>query len=168
MQYAAASSTYLSALDELLKQLPQNTALLIGHEVTVTQGFNTKLLHVNETVELEYNTNFDYWSLKFTLSCQQGDNTIRVSSYEDFGIVYRMLKDKLSGQIETCAYCSKSDFKSDGGEDLRHGWYCFRENSDLDMSNPWYERLDEFDHAIPNISAFYWCPSFSYKNKTFA
>ncbi|MBA9088813.1 hypothetical protein FHR92_005348 [Fontibacillus solani] len=167
-QFIVESSNYSSAMEELLIQLPKNTSITMEHEVVLVQNDSRVIIQLAETVELEYIPRYDSKVVKFTLCHQRGGKQqVCVSSYEDFGIVLGMLDNELFGKFEICAYCSKGDFKSDGGEDLRHGWYCFRKVDNIDMDKSWYERLDEFDQAIPNMSVFYWCPKFTYKNKKF-
>ena len=158
------SNNYTTALEKLLLQLPPKTRITFKHDIFLDHG---EIKLINEIVETSYIENSGETLIKFTL-CVSDEEEICVTGYDDFGIALKALNLKLNRSIETCAYCSKSDFMSNGGEDVRHGWFCFRDVIDVDMTKPWYERIDKYEKANPNMSSFYWCPEFQYKSKVFA
>lgn len=160
----AVSNNYNTALEKLLLQLPPKTKIIFKHDIFLDHG---EIILINEIIEMSYIENSGETLIKFTL-CVPDEEELCVTGYDDFGIALKALNLKLNRNIETCVYCSKSDFMSNGGEDLRHGWFCFRDVTNVDMSKPWYDRIDKFDQAYPNMSAFYWCPEFQYKCKVFA
>lgn len=166
--FESNSQGFTLALEHLLEQLPEGAKITFVHDIFIKKGLKEEFLTIKEEVGLEYVPGSHTLLIKFDLFTNYEDRLINVSSYEDFGIAFSKLKDELTVKIETCAYCLNGDFKSDGGEDLRHGWYCFRDIKDIDLSEPWFDRLEQFEIAIPNMSAFYWCPAFTHKNKTFA
>lgn len=162
--YSVEAPTYSLALEELLKLQPKDTIISIEHTIFVNFKTVKEPIKLNETVKLEDTPFSQDKVIKFEILFEDDKS---VYAYEDFGIAFKKLSAALQGRIETCAFCSNGDFKSDGGEDLRHGWYCFREVDDVDMRKAWYERLEYFQQAIPGMSAFYWCPKYSYADKIF-
>lgn len=159
---------YTSAIKLLLMELPLESQLLIQHSILYDEESKKGILKVEEYVQIKRHEIIEDIVVYYTLSCVDINNIpVSESIDEDFSIVFSKLNERLNLRLHVCANCQFSDFKSDGNEDLRHGWYCFRKFNDYRKDKVWYERLDAFDKAAPNINALYWCPKFSYEKKSY-
>ncbi len=168
LELECVAGNYSLALEKLLKEFPINTEIQIVNKLGVINKGKREYIEINETVRLSFDPYQNDYSIEFILSCIFDEQHLITSSFDDFGIALSNLVKKINLPIESCAYCLNGNFKSDGSEDLRHGWYCFRDVEDVNLQIPWYERIELFEKAAPNLSAFYWCPSFKYVNKVFA
>ncbi|OXM87391.1 hypothetical protein [Paenibacillus rigui] len=167
LSYECQESNYLESLATILSQLPEGYKMKHQNRVAVTSGKGNQLVDITEFVSLTYLSSVDDKVLKFELRCLFDGNMYSVDSTEDFSIALQKLKNKMNVDFNICAFCENGDFMSTGGEDLRHGWYCLREVIPRKRLLPWFEREDEFKKAIPNLSAFHWCPKFSLSDKEF-
>lgn len=168
LELESIAENYSYALEQLLKKVPKNTEIKIINKLGVINKGEREFIEIEEVVKLCFVPYENDYSLEFTLSCIFDGQHFVTSSFDDFGIALSNLMKKINVLIEACAHCLFANFISDGSEDLRHGWYCFRDIEDANMQLPWYERIDQFKEASPNISAFYWCPSYKFVNKVFA
>lgn len=162
-------SNYVECLVELLKAIsPEYKQLMLINQIFIKTGKQKlELLEITETVSLKLDVSAEEDVLHFALNCSYGGKEYAAEASEDFSIALQQLKENLPVEFQICGFCVFSDFKSDGSEDLRHGWYCFRENEEIDLDIPWFQREDSFNEAIPFINAFYWCPHFQYSAKAY-
>lgn len=159
---------YTHALISLLQNLSTDASLIFTNKIYGRINGKRQVIEVNEQVKLYYLENDQEYILEFELSYDRNGERCVASSKEDFGIALMKVIRSFEFSLEICASCKNSDFKSDGGEDLRQGWYCFRELDHTRMNDPWYEREELFELAIPHKDAFYWCPAFTSSEKVFA
>jgi hypothetical protein len=83
-----------------------------------------------------------------------------------FDFAFGRLLDQLPGKMQVCATCALGSFQSGGGEDLLHGWYCFRDlGVDPSKWDRWWEHGAEYDAARQDVSALHWCPSYHERSK---
>ncbi|WP_240421801.1 hypothetical protein [Paenibacillus periandrae] len=165
--YESQENTYLEALATIFRQLPEGYKVKLQNRVAVTSGKGNHFIDITELVSLTYLASADDSVLRFEIQCLFNDTQYSAEATEDFSIALQKLKNKMNVNFNICAFCENGDFMSTGGEDLRHGWYCLREVMPRERLLPWFEREDEFKKAIPNLSAFHWCPKFSLSDKEF-
>ncbi|NOJ74154.1 hypothetical protein [Paenibacillus alvei] len=159
--------SYTNALESLLGNFQHSTEIRFENYIAVTEGKSKNILKIEEVVKLTDVPYENDLQLEFVLKSNFKDRVITTTSFHDFSIAIGKLVREMNLACESCAYCYYGDFKSDGGEDLRHGWYCFREIQGINMEVPWFDRIEYFSQAIPNIDAFHWCPSFRLLDKIF-
>ena len=148
---------FRESLTRLFEKLPEQSKITMVDEIAISSFRQT--LNVQSTISLRYSEDAESDVLHYVLVTDYKGKEISVECEEDFSIPLQKIKNIINAEFHICAYCQLSDFKSDGGEELRHGWYCFR-NVDEDLSIPWFERMEGFEKAIPNVDAFHWCPQF--------
>ncbi|WP_068777311.1 hypothetical protein [Paenibacillus sp. FJAT-26967] len=154
---------YCDCMTKLLKKT--NSTLLLEDALFIrTNQASLEKIIIEEKLFLSTD-DLGEETLSFSLGCNYKGIHYNTAAVNDFSIALQDLRNQLQVEFHICAYCLRSDFKSDGGEDLRHSWFCFREVRELNPNKPWFQREDEFDEAIPNVDAFYWCPAFQYKFK---
>lgn len=164
LQAPTGYDDYLSALtDGILTQVPDHV-LHLSHRVPFEpEGTGAPILLL-----IKEQAWFDsaLHSVRFRLEAEvNGKNT--VSEADEFDIAMTQLTATLPGQLHVCFTCSLADYISYGGEDLRHGWHCFR---DLGVNpalwDQWWDHEDEYRLAMQGVSALHWCPSFRKRGRT--
>ena len=148
---------YRECLIRLLEKLPDPSQITMFDEIATANCGQT--IMIQNTVSLWYSASAEAHILHYVLTTHHKGREISAECYEDFSIALQKLKDAVQEELHICAYCQQSDFMSDGSEELRHGWYCFR-NVNEDRSLPWFQRIEDFEKAIPNVDALHWCPKF--------
>ena len=164
----AVESSYSRSLEALLRELPSGSTLHLNNKIVINKNGFCHVMEISEKVKLSFVPYENDDLIEFILGCTFENQGLIAACFDDFGIAFSNLVKQIGLPVETCAYCHNGDFKSDGGEDLRHGWYCFRDVENANMQLPWVERLKMFSKATPNLSAFFWCPGFQYQNKELA
>lgn len=148
---------YRECMTHLLSKLPDQSQITMFDEIATENCGQT--INLRNTVSLRYSASAGAHILYYVLTTHHQGKEISAECYEDFSIALQKLKDAVQEEFHICAYCRQSDFMSDGAEELRHGWYCFR-NVHADRSIPWFQRIEDFEKAIPNVDALHWCPKF--------
>lgn len=172
--YESGCGGFGPTLSELLLKLSPSCQPLSEHHVCIRMEHSisikrhdghSEILTLKECIQNVPELFMDEYTIQYTLTCLSEDKReIRTVSVEgDFVHALQKIVDQLDIELHTCAYCQYADFKSMGGEDLRHGWLCFREVGPIDFDIPWFMREDQFDQAIQNVDALYWCPAFQYR-----
>ena len=163
-EYLGEGDSYTQALSSLLEKMEYDTELVFINKVVVVQEKSKFVIEINECVRRALEPFENQKLIEFKLSCNFNGITIATHAFEDFSISFYNLIKQIQGNVECCATCNQGDFKSDGAEDLRHGWFCFRD-VDVSLQIPWFERLESFEVAVPNVDAFHWCPEFQFEKK---
>lgn len=154
--------SFMECLISILEKLPEGCKLKLQNKVHVMQDKQLEILQIEEFVSLAKVQSSEDNQIHFLLQCNYNGVSFEADGIEDFSIALTRLQKKMDVKFFTCFFCENAEFKSVGGEDLRHGWYCLREIRDKKLGLPWHERVDEFEKAIPNVSAFHWCPKFNW------
>ncbi|MBG9799108.1 hypothetical protein O0555_18075 [Brevibacillus laterosporus] len=152
--------TYVQSLLELITKLPEGYELKFLNIVQSTNGNSIEILTIEEYIAVTRQYDPDEPQLKFRLVCDYRGITFEAEAIEDFSIALQALQDKMDVSFNICAFCSNGDFRSTGGEDLRHGWYCLRDVLNRHPDLPWFQREKEFQEAYSSVNAFHWCPSY--------
>lgn len=158
-------TSYTECLLETMKQLPKQSKIKSFNRVHISNSNKEDITTIKEEISLVWLDSIEDYHLKFELECSFNGTVYKALAFEDFSIALQKLKNLMQVDMNICAYCKHGDFRSDGLEDLRHGWYCFREFEKSDL--PWFQREEEFRRAIPNLDAFHWCPMHNKDSRTF-
>ncbi|GIO04049.1 hypothetical protein J31TS6_00770 [Brevibacillus reuszeri] len=154
-------SNYVQSLLTLMTKLPEGFQLKFSHSFQIENMDGLEVINVEEFVSVTFDYDPDEPQLRYNLLCDYGRETFTSESTEDFSIALQALQTKMDINFSICAFCSNADFRSTGGEDLRHGWYCLRDVENRKPELPWFQREEEFQKAYPNVSAFHWCPRYA-------
>lgn len=159
----ASGYNFTVSLLELLRKLPHHSKICITHDLIAKQNDSVTLLKLEENISLVFLESIQDYSVQFNLACSIDGITYQSQSIEDFSIAMAELNRKINVNLQMCFNCKFADFKSNGCEDLRLGWYCLR---DIGIGNnkKWFEVEDNFGQALPGMSAFYWCPKFCFED----
>lgn len=166
--YRICRGGFGSCISDLLNEISGDSQLIFENKVFVKgRDGKLKVLVLIETIKNVPEQYSDDITVEYRLECnfEEKKEIDTISNEGDFSIALQKLIDLLDIEMHVCAFCQFADFKSTGGEDLRHGWYCFREIGKVDFDVPWFMREDQFENAIPNVDALYWCPKFQYRTK---
>jgi len=160
--WASSSGGFLWTLtQELLPQLPSQTRLMMSHVVALKQEKRLDFISIEEVVWSERDEEHEWFQPHFLLRCEVQGRCYEASGAEDFDEVFRQLAAQLPGQLQVCHFCHYADFQPIGGEDLRHGWRCFRDvpPEQWESYRRWFP-AEVYERAIKQVDAFHWCPSF--------
>lgn len=147
-----------------LKYLKASYKKSLIDEVISQEFYEQQLVRIKEASKVykeneEKKTKFQ--EIQFELTCTYKGNNYQSVGHGDFRIaLYDLIKNLDGPVLKTCPCCRFSDHMRYGDEDLRHGWFCFRDLN-TDFSLVWYKREDDFERAIRSLSAFHCCDSFS-------
>lgn len=153
---------YTECLVEILKKLPVGYSLKFQSKVNVINNESSfETIVIDEYASLiNPEQNEEYWHVNYHLRSTHKGVDYEANATEDYYYALKNLKRDMNLGFSICFYCENADFKSDGSEDLRHGWYCLRELNDRKKDIPWFQREEEFEKAISNVDALHWCPMF--------
>lgn len=154
-------SNYVQSLLVLMTKLPEGYRLKFSNSFQIENMDAIEVIKVEELVSVTFDYDPDEPQLRYNLLCHYGGKTFTSESVEDFSIALQALQTKMDINFSICAFCSNADFRSTGGEDLRHGWYCLRDVENRKPELAWFQREEEFQQAYPNVNAFHWCPSYA-------
>ncbi|MDZ7380104.1 MAG: hypothetical protein ONB06_12260 [candidate division KSB1 bacterium] len=159
---ARSSGGFLWTLtQELLPQLPTQARLMMSHVLALKREKQLDFISIEEVVWIEREEEHEWSQPHFLLRCDLQGRCYEASGVEDFDEVLRQLAAQLPGQLQVCHFCHFADFQPIGGEDLRHGWRCFRDvpPEKWESYRRWFP-ADVYERAIKQVDAFHWCPSF--------
>lgn len=154
---------FLSALtDGILTQIS-------GH--VLEQSHSVPYLPEGEVIPVPLRVREQAWfdsssqTVRFRLEAEVHGRNITAEA-DEFDIAMDQFVASIPGQLHVCFNCGLADYMSYGGEDLRHGWHCFRDlGVDPSAWEQWWDHEDEYERAVQRVSAFHWCPSFKHRAK---
>lgn len=162
---------FFSVLSNLLDQLPQNSMLMIPHQVAIVNLDE----HTESTVTLEewlypYEEK-DNGTVVYQLKLSFNGVSVETALSTAFSVVVRDMQRRLGDkfQIKVCWFCKYLvEEIYYGGTDSRHDQlYCFRDRPDLlttvlNTSPRLYARDPLLAKATPDMSALHSCSAFIY------
>ncbi|MWV47180.1 hypothetical protein GRF59_26655 [Paenibacillus sp. HJL G12] len=143
------SGLFVTCIESILSELSKDSILQMKNSVKV----NDQVVQLVESYSLNENE-----TIRIELQCDYNGISYSGSSLEEFDYALGELEDKMNIKFQVCANCNNGNITSIS--DLRHGWHCFRNIENQLTSLAWFERDEEFEESISNVSALHWCPKF--------
>lgn len=144
----------------ILPRMPEGAALELDH-IVETLGANDQARFIRMVETIAAGRAGDEPVAVFTLSFEVDGRHCEVTEAEDIYYALREVARGLQGACRICGYCAFAHVPPYGGDDWRHGLFCFRDDPGA------YEELKHCadlrtwaSRSWSNVDAFHFCPSF--------
>lgn len=157
----AHDQTFHSALTKMLLALPPGVVLAIRHNALV-RDVTGRVVMAQMTENITLTQGDDWASASYELLVPLGGIEAKASNPEDVFYVFHDLQTQHGLRLICCGTCHYGRTSGFGGDDWRHGLYCFRDTLESYEVVRWdIDAARWAQHSWSNVDCFHWCPSYS-------